>query len=428
MQIERETRGDITILTLSGRCDAHGSAEFDAWLAREAPIRGGLVIDMAEVDYLSSAGLGILAREAKRLGDSELMGLANLAEYVQIVLHSTGLDAMLRIYPTRTAALEAVERRLSHARQEHLGVDETPVGVFSYATGLEDAVTVEVAGDLGSVLHARVTPDDLVLCRFSPKALAFGVGGLGGGPDDCAPFLGETVIVGGAMVWRPTDGNDRADLLVPRGASDLVGIRAAHQVTFPAHFSLCCRFRSKADDGAPLGEVCDHLLDHAKRNGRPGVLALALRAEMATVVGGGLRVSPIRDFAPAGTGAITDPGEVDRWFMRDTSPGHRDVTALAVGLCADLDAATGDVGPADVRELAFSHPGDPTVGARLAQLHAALFERLDPPDEPCILEDELHRVVREGRFLDMRRLLSDSRVRRATIGIAYVAGVRRHKP
>jgi len=422
MEIGIENRSDVTVITLCGRMDSSGAVQFNQRLEEE-PIQGKAVLmDMAEVDYISSAGIGALVREAKMLDDMACLGLINLSDYVREVLRMTGIDSVLHAFPTYGAAMDALQRRLSQNAPKRLGEDRTSAGVFSYTSGSDAAPALHVTGSLADVLHARVTPESLALRAFSPTEVSLGVGGLGGHADDCAPFLGETLTVGGAMLWRPTDGNERPDMLAPEGHSKTIGIRAAHGLAFASHFTEHCHFQAHSENGVTLGALYAQLLERAREAGHPegGLIGVAMLAEMDEVRAAGLKLSPIRDFAPTGHGRITDPQNVSRWFQADEEARHCDVTALIVGVAAER--AEGTDAPENVF---FLHPSDAEPTRQLLVSHAAIFEKLPWPDDGSDIDDDMRATVREGVLLDMRRLLNSSRIKQAKIGVAHIAEIHR---
>lgn len=97
--IERDQNG-VTIFTLEGRVDTQGAVDMD--MALNAAVSEGkhkMVLDMAEVNYISSAGLRTLAdvvtknREAG--GDLKLVALNRK---VLRVLRIIGFDRFFTIY------------------------------------------------------------------------------------------------------------------------------------------------------------------------------------------------------------------------------------------------------------------------------------------------------------------------------------------
>jgi anti-sigma B factor antagonist len=97
----------VTLVEVSGRVDSMNASELGVALANE--IDGGrnlLVLDLAGVDYMSSAGLRELVNSLKRAkkatGD---LRLAQPSERVREVLDMGGLDTIFQIFETQTEAV-----------------------------------------------------------------------------------------------------------------------------------------------------------------------------------------------------------------------------------------------------------------------------------------------------------------------------------
>jgi anti-anti-sigma factor len=104
--IQREENG-VTVFALEGRVDTQGAVDMD--LALEAAVSEGkhkMVLDMAEVNYISSAGLRTLAdivsknREAG--GDLKLVAVNRK---VLRVLRIIGFDRFFTLYDTVEEAI-----------------------------------------------------------------------------------------------------------------------------------------------------------------------------------------------------------------------------------------------------------------------------------------------------------------------------------
>jgi len=88
MDIRTEKREEVTIVSVKGRMDAVASPEFDRELNDR--MAGGekiFIIDFAELDYISSAGLRSVLAAAKRLKEhGGQLSLASLKEVVREVV------------------------------------------------------------------------------------------------------------------------------------------------------------------------------------------------------------------------------------------------------------------------------------------------------------------------------------------------------
>ena len=97
----------VTLVEVSGRVDSMNASELGVALANEIDSgRTLLVLDLAGVDYMSSAGLRELVNSLKRAkratGD---LRLAQPSERVREVLEMAGLDTIFQIFETQNEAV-----------------------------------------------------------------------------------------------------------------------------------------------------------------------------------------------------------------------------------------------------------------------------------------------------------------------------------
>jgi anti-anti-sigma factor len=106
--IIRETKAaGHLVLSLEGRLDTVTHPALEERLASE--INGGalqIVLDCAQLNYLSSLGLRVLLKNAKKLAPLQgRLVLAGLQPHVLDVLRLAGYDSIFSHYPTVAAAL-----------------------------------------------------------------------------------------------------------------------------------------------------------------------------------------------------------------------------------------------------------------------------------------------------------------------------------
>ncbi|MFH1152775.1 MAG: STAS domain-containing protein [Pseudomonadota bacterium] len=110
MEIGRETRNGIQILTVSGRLDSNTSEKFENELY--TAVNNGtthLIVDMEALDYISSAGLRVILKATKDLKQKQGgIVLCSLQDYVREVFEIAGFDSYLNIESTREKALAAL--------------------------------------------------------------------------------------------------------------------------------------------------------------------------------------------------------------------------------------------------------------------------------------------------------------------------------
>lgn len=95
MTIEKRMEGAQAEWQLTGWLDTQSAPELEAALAELAPEAEGLTLDLAGVEYVSSAGMRQLVAAHKKLGGN--LTLRNVSGEIMNVIRMTGLDRRLHI-------------------------------------------------------------------------------------------------------------------------------------------------------------------------------------------------------------------------------------------------------------------------------------------------------------------------------------------
>lgn len=101
------TTGTRAVLRVGGRLDLVSAAEFRSAVEFEIEKRPArLVVDLADVDFMDSTGLGVLVRvQRKAQAEGVEIVLAAAQQIVEQVLRVTGVIQVLPLYPDAAAAL-----------------------------------------------------------------------------------------------------------------------------------------------------------------------------------------------------------------------------------------------------------------------------------------------------------------------------------
>ena len=98
MEIKRETNGTTLTVSLIGRLDAVTAPELDKDLKPSLEGMKELIFDLAQLDYIASAGLRILLKYQKLMDKSgNEMKIKNVKVEVKEVLDMTGFSDFLHI-------------------------------------------------------------------------------------------------------------------------------------------------------------------------------------------------------------------------------------------------------------------------------------------------------------------------------------------
>jgi len=108
MEITEERREDILILRVIGRLDSSTSKTMEE---RLLPIidsgEGRLVIELSQLDYISSAGLRVFLLAAKRMGSANgRMILCSLQDVVKQVFDIAGFSSFLTLAGSTEEAIK----------------------------------------------------------------------------------------------------------------------------------------------------------------------------------------------------------------------------------------------------------------------------------------------------------------------------------
>ena len=97
MTINTETNGTSVTLHLSGRLDTTTAPELEKAISAIPEDTTELTLDMAEIAYISSAGLRVLLGAQKKMNALGSMKVTGVCEEVREVLEITGFAEILTI-------------------------------------------------------------------------------------------------------------------------------------------------------------------------------------------------------------------------------------------------------------------------------------------------------------------------------------------
>jgi anti-sigma B factor antagonist len=107
MEMTETKRGGATVVSVNGRIDATNAGSLEQRLL--GLINGGehrLVVDCAQLDYVSSAGLRALLVALKRLNAvGGKMALGGLKDEIREVFDIAGFSSIFSVHPTADDAL-----------------------------------------------------------------------------------------------------------------------------------------------------------------------------------------------------------------------------------------------------------------------------------------------------------------------------------
>ncbi len=97
MQIEKKVENGVLVITPMGSIDYVTAPELDEIIESEAPSVQGIVIDMANVPYIASAGLRTILNADELMEGKDGIKLKNVNKDVMSVLQMSGFLDTLNI-------------------------------------------------------------------------------------------------------------------------------------------------------------------------------------------------------------------------------------------------------------------------------------------------------------------------------------------
>lgn len=100
--IKTDLTGMVPVVSIKGRVDSDSAPQLDSALADVlGEGKNKIVLDLREVDYMSSAGLRSIVKNAQAAQKSggELR-LASVSDAVEVVLRTVGMLQMFKLYTT----------------------------------------------------------------------------------------------------------------------------------------------------------------------------------------------------------------------------------------------------------------------------------------------------------------------------------------
>lgn len=377
MEITAREEDGILVLALAGRLDARWSEHVAASL--EDALREGrhqLRLDLAGVEYISSAGIRILIRYAQqlqRIGGS--FGIARPSHSVVEVLEMSGVLALLEV------AAPAPGRSAGSVEREGGRFELHPL-----APGAR--LRCQLFGD-PDALERGYDASDCREVAYPDGSFGLGLGALGRDFADCRERFGEYLAVAGSASYLSGSDGQAPDFMLAEQAL-VPALQVLYGVRCQGEFETLARFEADPERG---GSGLSPLVDAALELAGVELAGIAMVAESRGLLGAALRRAPLRDDPPdLGFPAIR------RWLSftgERTFPGS---LALVAGIAARR-------APGALAGLLRPLGGSGLLG----HFHAAAFSYSPLPRGPIGLRETVRDLFEEHALLGLLHLLRDDR-------------------
>lgn len=341
MEFRTDRRADGCRIVLSGRLDASSADAFVEHVEAEIRVGADLIaLDMMEVVFVSSVGLGALLRLSSRVRSSGgRLALVAASDAVTEMLRVTRLD---RVIPVGAAPAAGVPHVAAAPARAPGGSEAPPADAPALATvtcgdgrlfrGEARLMSPEPATPI--VPLGRAIGRGAEAIRMSADLVAVGHAALARDAADARGRYGEAIVVGGVAVVTAADTGRSDFVCIPVGEDPGRSGRGAESPmsASPAVWVLdgiACRGVPKwgawfepADGDIPLHAIID-----AVAGLEDGACAVIVAGECAGLVGATARTSPDgwdADARSAGGAALKSS------LRFSADPVHADDTAVVV--------------------------------------------------------------------------------------------------
>ncbi|MCX6224968.1 MAG: STAS domain-containing protein [Bacteroidia bacterium] len=209
LEIRKGPPGKEQRIFLEGRLDANWAGHLDDYL--NSLVREGsyhINLNMAGVQYLSSAGIRILANQYKKIKKiGGVFVLEDLSGAVSEVLKMVGMLNILTEGAQEPAPTEKAESQFTEINRYRFDIESLS----------NELMTIRLTGNPGLALTSGFTASDNQKIKFSDNRYGIGIGAIGEGFDDCKSRYGEFLALGDALVYKPSDGSKIPDYTVKTG-------------------------------------------------------------------------------------------------------------------------------------------------------------------------------------------------------------------
>ncbi|HEY4262248.1 MAG TPA: STAS domain-containing protein [Schlesneria sp.] len=337
MQINTEDHGDLLEMRIAGRLDNEWAEHLSD--AIDEAVRQGshsIVLDLSDVGYMSSAGIGALVRAYKQLQSIRgFFGVGIAPPQVAEVIKMTGLSKMLLCDMAEVRARAESGSFRSTMQPTFRVAAEGGMNFELYDVEPKAALTCEVIGDAtrfpqGTYLEQHCRP-----LEFGADVFGLGLGAFGLKYAECQNRFGEFLAAGGSVAQQPA-GAAKPDFQLEQGKL-VPHLQMAYGLRCRGGMRQHQRFEP-AEEGQRIS--LSALVKKSLELNDSRLAGLVYVAETTGLIGATLRRSP----TSAAAGSRMSHPEIRNWLSFSPERTHGHTLTLIVGV-ASRGAPSAELAP-----------------------------------------------------------------------------------
>ncbi len=397
MQITTTAAGGLLEISIRGRLDNDSASDLND--AVDEILRKGqhaVVVDLGNVEYMSSAGLGALIRAHKRFRAVQgMFGVKTAAAHVEEVIRLSGVAKML-MCTAEDLAKWSGGARATTIMPSMLISGTSGLQLEMYELQASAKLDCHLWGDPTQFTNRAHIPQASRAVPLGTNSLALGIGALGNDPTDSARRLGEFLAVAGGVAVQPTPAGGKPDYQL--ATADFVPKpHVLYGLSCSGSFARMIRFHP---DGGATKVRFSSLVEQCLKHAKTPAAAMVFIAEADGLIGATLRRSPTAEMHARPTFAHP---EVRQWlsFTPEHVCQHSLALIVGVALQEPPSGATAPLAPL-VRPLA---KGSSIHG----HFHAAVFSYRPLKKRKLELQDTVASLFGDEDLQAVLHLLNDDR-------------------
>jgi anti-anti-sigma factor len=328
MDVRTTVSGDSAEVTVVGRLDGYWADQLEE--ALKQAIREGshhILVNLAGVPYISSAGMGAVVRSYRQLKEIQgTLAVSDASAMVKKVFEVSGLGFLLLANAplAPVAAAPAAAPVVAPVLPRRVGAHEV------HDLDANARLTCRVLGDPSLLQGTRFRAEHARKMQLPDSVLAFGLGAFGEDFSECRGRFGDFLAAGGATAYQPSDGSHVPDYLLAAG--DLTPeLMVLYGAVCEGSFARLVRFQPDKERRAlPLSELAASCLEIAEA---PAV-GIVMVNDSAGLIGASLRQSPAREATGDGDGAPFRFPDIRKWLSFTAERAFPHALTLVVGIAA----------------------------------------------------------------------------------------------
>jgi len=397
MQIDKSEQGDLLVLAVSGMLDNDSSVHFRNEI--ESCKRQGwhrIVVDLAGVSYLSSAGIAALLASQKQLNQlNGLFGVFNPAPQVETVLKQVRLLDALLCDPQKAKSARSTGSLTMALSTSTRFASGDGVDMEIYTLRDPHPLSWRIIGEPGALFDSS-SNDALTSVEFEIDSYGIGLGTLQDSSSDSDVGLGEIVAISGAAAQSPHTHGGLPDYSVTTADFTPVA-QLLYGIQWSGDFTTLIRFEP-AQRGAHI--ELSTLIRQAMAETETTAAAFVILSDCGGLVGAQLRRAP--QSAAASSSESFEVPQIRDWLSFSAERVYRNNLALIAGVAVqgELDANK-ELAPL-LRRLHSDHDC-------YGHFHAAVFPYRTLKKRTLRLEHQVSELFDSGALQDVLHLLRDDR-------------------